>query len=528
MIYKYVFIVIACLLASIIISYFFYYYKAKTDGRVTLMFFLLRIISVFAVLLVFVNIEISYTDYIEIKPKLVFLFDDSKSMADKSILIKEEYNKLRNSDFITDNYEVKYYKFGKNATLLDSLSFKEKQTDIYNSLNNIDIINRDSKAELFIVTDGISTSGYEYSDILYSNTINIVHSEFGITMEDVFIKKVNYNKKASVDTKFEIEVMTEYYGDRSVELELILKKGTKTLFRRAIKLDAKQNRALDVFELKENTKGFKEYRISISNLKDEKNTINNSKKINIEIGDYSQKVLLVYDKLHPDIGVLKRSVAKTYKINTVKIDDLDYKVLQNTDLTIVYQPNKKFEKLINKLNSTSINSLFVTGTKTDWGLLNSVNLSFNKKNRGGVLDAYPVVNHSYSAFSTRIDMQEYPPLKYTKGLVKYNDNFETLISIKGGQDYILATAKVQNKKVGLWQGEGLWLWRMYSYSEETKFEQFDSFMTDIIKYMSVKNYASRMQLDYKTEVYNNEPFEINVSKYNVNNKIDLRDDLFLI
>lgn len=84
--------------------------------------------------------------------------------------------------------------------------------------------------------------------------------------------------------------------------------------------------------------------------------------------------------VHPDIGALKRAIEsnKQRKVELINPEKENYQI-NDFELVILYQPNIKFQSLIEAIKKDSRNYLLVSGTATDWSFINNMNLGIRKQ-----------------------------------------------------------------------------------------------------------------------------------------------------
>ena len=98
---------------SVGISYFQYFYKAKSNAKINILFFTLKTLSLFLLILLFINPKVKITTLEDIKPTLSILVDDSKSIS----FFKEEKNiqefisKLNNNSAISNKFTIENLTF---------------------------------------------------------------------------------------------------------------------------------------------------------------------------------------------------------------------------------------------------------------------------------------------------------------------------------------------------------------------------------------------------------------------------------
>src|SRR5690606_1257468 len=154
--------------------------------------------------------------------------------------------------------------------------------------------------------------------------------------------------------------------------------------------------------------------------------------------------------------------------------------IDDFELVVLYQPNNKFNKIFNELNTQKKNFLIVTGTNTDWAFLNKSQDYFSKTPSPAVEDVQPVFNPNFSSFLAEdINFDAYPTLKTTFGDVTFTVKNDVLLTgkignIETGQP-LLATFENAGTRGALLLGEDIWKWRAQSYLIDNSFEEFDTF-----------------------------------------------------
>jgi len=111
----------------IALGFAFFQYLYKETGRIKrdYIFFALRALAVFLVLLILINPKITSTEFEVSKPELIVLTDNSQSIA----YLKEEENlrniseSLANNEKIQKKFDVSRLYFGENLEFNDSLNF---------------------------------------------------------------------------------------------------------------------------------------------------------------------------------------------------------------------------------------------------------------------------------------------------------------------------------------------------------------------------------------------------------------------
>src|SRR5690606_20024094 len=222
--------------------------------------------------------------------------------------------------------------------------------------------------------------------------------------------------------------------NESINTKFVISSGDHVLYNENITLSPGNNSKIINVELKANSVGVKKYKAEIIPLSNERNTSNNSRAFAVEVIDQKTDVVIISDILHPDLGSLKKIIEsneqrslvieKPYS-NNIKLDDFE--------LVILYQPNNKFNNILNQLNTQKKNFLIITGTNTDWNFLNRIQGYFTKAPSSAIEDVQPVFNSNFSSFLIEdINFYGYPPLKTNFGDVTFTVKYDVLLTSKIG------------------------------------------------------------------------------------------------
>ena len=95
--------------------------------------------SLFLLILLLINPTIKKTETQETKPVLAVLVDNSKSIP----FFKEDKNiatflqEIKADKSINEKFELNEFAFGNKLSHIDSLSFKDSETNIYNAITTV-------------------------------------------------------------------------------------------------------------------------------------------------------------------------------------------------------------------------------------------------------------------------------------------------------------------------------------------------------------------------------------------------------
>tara|TARA_R110002073_G_scaffold128999_2_gene275039 strand:+ start:20855 stop:22882 length:2028 start_codon:yes stop_codon:yes gene_type:complete len=528
-----IFIVIA-LFVSIGIAYYQYYYKTKGGHKALIILFLLRTTAFFLLFLLLINPKINKTSYVNEKPKLSMLFDNSESIKyfQQDSLVEKTLGNFKDSKQLNNQFDINYYSFGDEFQLNDSLTFNEPQSNMSEALRMISNLNKDDNSAIVLISDGNQTLGNDYEYELTRRTIYPLIVGDTIKHEDLSITQLNVNRYSFINNQFPIEALLLYDGINSVRARFTIENRGKVVYSKQINFNADKIAHTVSTNLKSDKEGVNFYKAKIEYLNDEKNTNNNIKNFSVEVIDKQSQVLILSAIYHPDLGALKKSIESDQqrKVEIKLIEDTDYQ-LSNFQLVILYQPNFQFKKVIDQINNEKVNYFLITGSKTDWSFLSTKNLGIQKNSINQVENYATSFNAGFLTFSQKdIGFDNFPPLIDKFGQTSISLPHQKLLfqSINGfsTREPLLATVDENNHRKVFLFGEGIWRWRTTSFLNRNSFENFDEFIGNLIQFASSKKIRNRLDVDIKS-IYNSNSI-IKIGAFYVDSNFEFDDRATLI
>lgn len=521
----------ACIIA-LAIAIFQYFYKAAYKTKRNKVYALLRFCIVFGLLLLLINPKYKQQTYYTEKPSLAIAVDNSASIEHLGYddTVKNALVRFRESKTINDAFDIQYFKFGTEVTTLDSLDFAERQTNIASVFSSFTSLYRNEVAPVVLLSDGNQTFGeaFEYTSKNFNQNVYPVIVGDTIVYDDLIIGQVNVNRYAYINNKFPVEVFTNYNGTRDVSSRLTIRSGNTIVHQEKINfLNQKKSQIITAL-IPANSVGVRQFSVSLQAIENEKNKKNNSKNFAVEVIDQKTNVLIVSDIIHPDIGMLKKSI-ESNRLRTVtfaKPADAIGK-LNEYQLVVMYQPNGLFQPVYRELESLGKNSMTITGPKTDWNVLNRLQTEVFHEVTRQEEDVQGVSNTNFSTFVLNdINFSDYPPLKTSFGDITLKTEADVALYQKIGtittESPLLATTD-QNGRRGVYIfGEGLWRWRAQSFIDDRSFEMFDNFMDNLVQYAASNKRKSRLNLDYESFYYGNGSVKLYAQYFDKNYVFDSR------
>ncbi len=467
------------------------------------------------------------------KPLLLFAQDISSSIllnAD-SAFYKEEYPKAVNSflDKLKEKYEVSTLSWGDGVKEGLDPNYNDKQTDfngLYEQMN-IRLGNRNVGA-VVIASDGLYNKG---SNPLYLKgpKVPVYTVALGDTniRKDLLISNLNYNRVVYLGNSFPIEINLDARRCNGAQTILTVKQDSSTLFTRSIKISGNRFSQMIPVVFDANSKGMKHYRVEVSQLADEVTYTNNVRDVYIEVKESKQKILLIANAPHPDLGALKQAIESNgnYSIkiemaNTVNESAREYNLLILHNLPSRENNPSTF---IQNAIKEGLPIWYILGTQTNLAQFNALGTTLSI---ASALDkSNPVqaaLNPGFSLFTisdeARSGIPQFPPLLAPFGKYSYtSDHYDLLTQQIGAvttREPLLIFSGNSSDKSGILCGEGLWRWRLDDFSRNGNFNVFNELVIKTVQNLIVKETKNRFRLVARTEYAENEPVTFDAEVYN--------------
>ncbi|MDP3311898.1 VWA domain-containing protein [Lutibacter sp.] len=531
-----VFQVILAVLIALFVSYFQYFHKttgAKSNIAYLLSF--LRFCTIFLVIILLFNPSIESTSSEITKPKLLIVADNSASIKyfKKEDVIINLITLFQKNKKLIDKFDIQYFSFGSGIKLLDSLNFKESQTNLSKPFTEFQSIYKKGINPVVLISDGNQTIGKSIEHIKYSSPVYSLIVGDTTKLEDISISQLNINQVTYINNKFPIELVVNYTGSKIISKKIEIFYKNKSVYSDILLFNGIDNTKTVSIFLNATMKGNQFYTAKIESLTNEKNTLNNSKEFSINVIEDQTNIILLSSINHPDVGMFKKSIesSKQRKVTVSLIKDFKEN-LNNYQLVILYQPNSQFKTIFNILEDTKKNYFIITGLSTDWTFLNGIQPNFSKKNGTSSSIYFASYNNSYATFlSTDLGFEKFPPLEDNSGDITLNKESQTLLYQKdinlNNTKPLAVTIENSEQKIGVLFGENSWKWRMESFKKNQHFEEFDTYFSNLFQYLASNSNATRLQVFSNPFYYGNDQLKISAIYLDNNYNFDYRAKLWL-
>lgn len=518
------------------LSFFQYLYpKKKRSVKNNFLFFTLRFLTYLILGILLVNPKIQNTTTEIVKRNLIVLVDNSSSITQlgNPDEVNLFINQIDDDPDLNQNFYVRKYKFGGDFLALDSLDFKDSQTNISQAFRAVEQIYDAKKDAIILITDGNQTLGQDYLSVAKRKNLKIYPVVVGDTVPalDSKIDLVNANTYSFLNNTFPIEVFVSYNANSTVNTVLQLFQNNSLIRTKQITFDQDNASQQIQFKVKANQIGLQSFQVKLKPIADEKFTTNNQYQFGVEVIDESSKVLIAASTLHPDLGMWKRSI-ETNKQREVEIkilgkDDIN---LDDYQVVIFYQPQSNFNSLIKKAQDKQMGIFTITGMNTDYDFLNTIQDTYYKSVSRSTEEYYPIYNSDFSNFQfDNLGFSNFPPLDDRFGNINLKGQTQTLLfqRVQGieTQSPLLFTYVTKNTKNAVLLGENSWRWRSQYFVQNQNFKDFDAFVSNLIQYLSTSENKERLIVQAENFYYQNDKSQVTAKFYDENYKLSAAANL---
>jgi len=261
----------------------------------------------------------------------------------------------------------------------------------------------------------------------------------------------------------------------------------------------------------------------------------------MEILDARQRILLIANAPHPDIGALRKAITanKNYELE-LKYAYQDISNLASKDMIILHDlpsDNYPISTLSEQAKQKNIPLLFILGSQISNVRFNSMQdaLKIDGTN-GSQNDAQAIFAPGFNLYKiddmVKSRVRNFVPLKAPFGEYKIHPKANVLLYQKIGTvdtKYPLAYFyEQQNHKIGIIAGEGIWHWRLFEYAQHETHETTDEFISRMIQFISQKEDKRKFRAFASQNTYKeNEQIFFDAQLYNQNYELVNDPDAFL-
>lgn len=470
------------------------------------------------------------------KPAIIVLLDNSSSVPlNKDSLFYRTVFPAQVQQFLDNlknNYEVTSYLFDEELKENNHWDFSGQQTDISQALEDITVryANRNLGA-VILMSDGLYNKGINpyYRAGELQAPVYVVALGDSSRPKDLLVKDVMYNQVVYLGNDFPIEVQIEASRYKGKETELSVIKNGQPVYTKKIQIpnDAYSFQVM-IPAISADKPGTMKLSISLRPLEGEVTRVNNYRDIFVEVIDSRQKILLLAEAPHPDLGAIMQTIAtnKNYQGEIGFLPQFN-KPVNPYSLIILHQiptASNGGAQIIASARTAGVPLLFILSSATQIPSFNqlSVGLRING-NRGNMDEVLAAFNSSFSLFTLSDQAKRLFP-KLPPLISPFGSSYETSaaftpvfyrkIGSTTTEQPLMGFSNIHGQKTGIIAGEGIWRWRLHNFQQQGNHQVFDELITKTIQYLAVKEDKSFFRIQVKNQYWENEPVIIDAELYN--------------
>lgn len=476
----------------------------------------LRFLSFFTIAFLLLSPFIRNLNKITKKPIVIATWDNSGSMvALDSSRTANDVLQVRNT-ILNDSelgYSVIEYTFGEEINSDGNFDFTGKKSDYSKLITTIanNHFNENIGA-VIIAGDGIYNEGKNPVNLISEISFPIYTIGFGDTTKvvDSQIQNIRVNRTSFSGNRFPVEIDVKFSKLSGKPLKLSVVQNGKELGSIIITPPNENYFYTHEFILEAGTPGLKHFAVKIESVENERNTKNNNLGFVINVLENKQKIAILSDGPHPDIGAIKNTLdlQKTYEVSVFTEEPYPSNLSEFNLLILNQLPSsgKSVAEIINAAENSRIPILFIVGNKTFLPQLNVLAQGAKITPLAGTgEEAQATINPIFATFKLSEDFKEllpkFPPLQVAFADYELEPEFtplfyQKILNIETSKP-LLATGNLKGRKTGFIFGEGIWRWRLYDYYINQSQEHFNELVNQLVQYLALRENEDNFIVNFK-------------------------------
>ncbi|WP_367913077.1 VWA domain-containing protein [Leadbetterella sp. DM7] len=482
---------------------------------------LLRGVLGFLVAFLLLNPLIKTVSSLILKPKVVVLVDNSRSMRSGGNL-KEAGAGL---EALRKDIEKKGYEF--EIRNLDDLpvtgftpdAFQARKTNLSAGMNAIrNNYEGQNLSDVILFSDGIMNDGVSPTFQKYPFRVHTVGFGDSTLKRDAFIAGVSANRLAYLGNNFTVSLDVGSYlmKGKTARVEILDSEG-KVLENRTTGYGTDETFESISFTLPAKAVGKQRYIARLQVLEGEHSEKNNRREFVVDVVNGKEKILLLASAPHPDIKALKSIIEKNdlFELNVKIVQDSDAAAVQNEvfDVLILHQfPDaaQLHTRFLGALLARQKPVFFIPGSRSDLSYFNGMQNIVGIQAQPGKLDKVTSqVNSSFSLFTIGQNqaalIADLPPLTVPFGNYTLHTGSDVILGqyVSGINTSrpLLAVNLTGTRKMAAFLGDGLWQWRLEEFAMTGAHESLDDLLLKTLQLISVREEKGKLRVYPVADVF---------------------------
>lgn len=469
----------------------------------------LRAVVIFLTLLLLLAPVISITHNETQKPIIVFLQDNSSSIATALDTNAGTYRKNTEALLkeLSSTYKVVTRALGGDAPQDSLFYYNATTTDISKALADVEeYYNSQNLGAVILATDGRYNQGSNpiYQQLALQCPLYTVGIGDSSKQKDISVKQVYYNKTASLNSNFEIraDILACLCNGYNNSIQ-ITEAGNIITTSPVVINSTNYDRSVS-FSIKASSPGLHHYIINIPVAEGEKNTVNNRKDVFVDVVNEKKNILIAAAAPHPDVKAIQEALSEVegYEVKVCMADYIpsfsDYRVI------ILHQLPSLLLNMQYDIIRAKKPTWFIIGSQSNMAGLQGISKPVDMTTNPAMMrDVYPSYNAAFNSFTTPQNLQavadKMPPLSVPSGNINATPDADILFRQRDGEHMPLWVLQHGNIATAITCGEGIWRWRLYEYKNFNTHNTIDECIRQTVAFLAANS--------------NEKPFYISLPKY---------------
>lgn len=523
------YILLAIVLAAGI-SYLLYFRNSETKSlsrpQIGFLAFL-RFLSLSLIFIFLLSPLMESTKKIKQLPILAVAVDNSQSVSTFLTSIAQFNQSIQ--DQLKEDYQLEFWSFGEKVENTEKFSGTDRRSDYGQMLKSLknNYINKNIGA-LILFGDGIYNQGQNPENLAADLKFPVYTLGVGDTTRrtDALIGKVKTNKIAFLKNKFPVEIEMKFSKLNNKIAFIDIEHNHKLIYSSTLPINSDDDFKLQLVNLETDETGLQHYKVKIRSFEGEINLKNNEFEFVIQVLENKQKILMLSDGPHPDLGAISNSLSELQNYDVKLLTGNDFPdSLSLYSLIIINQlPSQKnsASKLLSKIKESRIPVLFLIGPNSILDQLNSLELGLKITTSNNTEEVQALIDNNFSLFilsdDTKKMMETAPPLVSPFGNTELapmmqNLAHQTIRNIQTSKT-LIAFGSNKGRKIGFIAGEGLWRWRLYDYQTSRNNDAFNELVQKSMQYLALKQNEDNFNIFHPALFQETDAIELIAELYN--------------
>lgn len=493
-----------------------------TSKKLLWVLMLIRFLALYGIYLLLINPLLNLTSKTIEKPVVVVALDNSKSIVlnkDSAFYYHTFNSSVQNLiNNLSKHFQVQLWAFGSNIISNQMPAYNQSQTNmaqVFNEAKNT-FANLNLGA-IVVASDGIFNRGENPQYAAQQTNIPVYSIALGDTTvyKDLQLLRVKHNDVAFEGSTFNILAAVKSLDINKQNILIRVEHNNNTLHTETFSAKGNADYNEIIIPVKAQNEGLQTYTVHVERLPGEATYVNNSLVFQVNVLKSKQKVLLVAQAPHPDLGAYKQAIESNaaYQAEITYLDAVSESKLKNADMVVFYQlPGLRNEGFgwVQYATQQSIPALLVLGASTNSNALTQLPMNIKiSANINTVNQAVAVPNNAFSLFMvepTAWDgFAKLPPLTTPYANYQLPADAQVLFNQQIGavktNNPLVFFVKNQTQTTGIIAGEGFWRWRLNDFLINGNQELTNGFAAKIVQLIASKNDNAKFRVKPVSSIF---------------------------